>query len=156
MLNAWNCTEIPKLRELQGNYREIQRTVITSSPEIWSGQSAHNCVPHWKIFMYFYDPVWSLFLNINQRDALNLYNKFISSLYVFRTCSSSGGQNRILQSLVSSHWKSEWSKITKIIKIINIQFYKYEHMVVKFVWIFWVWLLCITYYRHVMTCRGYV
>jgi len=29
--------------------------------------------------------------------------------------------------------RSEWSKITKIIKIIKIQFYKYEHMVVKFV-----------------------
>ena len=28
---------------------------------------------------------------------------------------------------------SEWSKITKIIKIIKIQFYKYEHMVVKFI-----------------------
>ena len=28
--------------------------------------------------------------------------------------------------------KSEWSKIPKIIKIIKIQFYKYEHMVVKF------------------------
>jgi len=27
---------------------------------------------------------------------------------------------------------SEWSKITKTIKIIKIQFYKYEHIVVKF------------------------
>jgi len=27
---------------------------------------------------------------------------------------------------------SEWSKITKIIKIIEIQFYKYEHMLTKF------------------------
>jgi len=27
---------------------------------------------------------------------------------------------------------SEWSKITKIIQIIKLQFYKYEHMVVKF------------------------
>ena len=27
---------------------------------------------------------------------------------------------------------SEWSKTTKIIKIIKTQFYKYEHMVVKF------------------------
>ena len=26
---------------------------------------------------------------------------------------------------------SEWSKVTKIIRIIKIQFYKYEHMVVK-------------------------
>jgi len=26
---------------------------------------------------------------------------------------------------------SEWSKITKIIKIIEIHFYKYEHMIVK-------------------------
>ena len=47
---------------------------------------------------------------------------------------------------------SEWSKITKIIKIIKIQFYKYEHMVVKFMCEFF----GITYYKHVMTCRGYV
>ena len=34
---------------------------------------------------------------------------------------------------------SEWSEITKIIKIIKIQFYKYEHMVVKFMCeFFWV------------------
>jgi hypothetical protein len=105
------------------------------------------------IFCWPYISIY-LFLNINQLDALN----FIISLFQVSTCfehmcSSSGGQNRILQSLVSSHWKSEWSKITKIIKIL---FYKYEHMVVKFVWIFWVWLLCITYYKYVMTCRGYV
>ena len=45
-----------------------------------------------------------LFLNINQLDALN----FIISLFQASTCfehmcSSSGGQNCILQSLVSSH-----------------------------------------------------
>ena len=28
---------------------------------------------------------------------------------------------------------SEWSKITKITKITKIQFYKYEHIVVKFI-----------------------
>ena len=47
---------------------------------------------------------------------------------------------------------SELSKITKIIKIIKIQFYKYEYMVAKFM----CELMCITYYKHVMTCRGYV
>jgi len=43
-------------------------------------------------------------------------------------CSSSGGQNCIIQHLVSSQRNktSEWSKITKI------QFFKYEHIVVKF------------------------
>ena len=45
-----------------------------------------------------------LFLNINQLDALN----FIISLFQASTCfehmrSSSGGQNCITQSLVSSH-----------------------------------------------------
>ena len=43
---------------------------------------------------------------------------------------------------------SEWSKITKIIKIIKIQFYKYEHMAVKFMCAFF----GITYYKHVITC----
>ena len=39
----------------------------------------------------------------------------------------------VLYSLWYHHTEtSEWSKITKIIKIIKIQFYKYEHMVVKF------------------------
>jgi len=47
---------------------------------------------------------------------------------------------------------SELSKITKIIKIIKIQFYKYEHMVVKFMCEFF----GITFYKHVMTCRDYV
>ena len=39
----------------------------------------------------------------------------------------------VLYSLWYHHTEtSEWSKITKIIKIIKIQFYKYEHIVVKF------------------------
>jgi len=38
----------------------------------------------------------------------------------------------VLYSLWYHHTEtSEWSIITKIIKIINIQFYKYENMVVK-------------------------
>jgi len=37
----------------------------------------------------------------------------------------------VLYSLWYHHTETrEWSKITKIIKIIKIQFYKYEHMVV--------------------------
>ena len=41
----------------------------------------------------------------------------------------------VLYSLWYIHTEtSEWSKITKIIKIIKIQFYKYEHMVVKFMY----------------------
>ena len=39
----------------------------------------------------------------------------------------------VLYSLWYHHTEtSEWSEITKIIKIIKIQFYKYEHVVVKF------------------------
>ena len=38
----------------------------------------------------------------------------------------------VLYSLWYHHTEtSEWSKVTKITKIIKIQFYKYEHMVVK-------------------------
>ena len=57
----------------------------------------------------------------------------------------------VLYSLWCHHTEtSEWSKITKIIKIIEIQFYKYEHMGVKFMYeFFWMWLLCITYYKLV-------
>ena len=60
------------------------------------------------------------------------YNKFIIRLYMFRAllCSSSGGQI-VLYSIWYHHTeKSEWSKITKI------QFYKYEHIVVKFMYDF--------------------
>ena len=47
-------------------------------------------------------------------------------------CSLSGGKKIVLYSLWYHHTEtSEWPKITKIIKIIKIQFYKYEHMVVK-------------------------
>ena len=39
----------------------------------------------------------------------------------------------VLYSLSYHHTEtSEWSKITKIIKVIKIEIYKYEHMVVKF------------------------
>ena len=45
----------------------------------------------------------------------------------------------VLYSLWYHHTEtSEWSKITKIIKIIRIQFYKYEYMVVKFMCEFYI------------------
>ena len=64
----------------------------------------------------------------------------------------------VLYSLWYHHTEtSEWSKITKMTKITKIQFCKYEHIVVKLMCEFFrFWLLCITYYKHVMTCRGYV
>ena len=55
-------------------------------------------------------------------------------------CSSSGGQNCIivLYSIRYHHTEtSEWSKITKI------QFYKYEHIVVKFMYEFFGCCYCI-------------
>ena len=55
-------------------------------------------------FFIFSLHLWSFYLNINQLDALN----FIMSLFHASTCfehkcSSSGGQNCTIQSLVSSH-----------------------------------------------------
>ena len=68
---------------------------------------------HWNILYFFFFNVLltvhlSIFLNVNQLDALN----FIISLFQASTCfehmcSSSGGQNCIIQSLVSSHW-NKW------------------------------------------------
>jgi len=50
----------------------------------------------------------SLFLNINQLDALNfILSSFQASTCFEHMCSSSGGQNFIIQSLVSSHW-NKW------------------------------------------------
>ena len=60
----------------------------------------------------------------------------------------------VLYSLWYHHTETkEWSKITKITKI---QFYKYEQIVVKLMCEIFGWLLCITYYKHVMTCRHLV
>jgi len=69
-------------------------------------------VTRWQWLFYMYKKTWNwlllrllfLFLNINQLDALN----FIISLFQASTCFehmclSSGGQNCITQSLVSSH-----------------------------------------------------
>ena len=57
------------------------------------------------------------------------YNKFIIFLYMFRglLCLSSGGQVKIVLYSIWYHrtGTSEWSKIIKI------QFYKYEQIVVK-------------------------
>ena len=54
-------------------------------------------------------------------------------LHVSSTCAHRQEGKIVLYSLWYHDTEtSEWSKITKIIKIIKIQFYKYEHMVVKF------------------------
>jgi len=60
------------------------------------------------------------------------YNKFIICLYMFRTLCTHHQEVKIaLHSLWYRHTKtSEWSKITKI------QFYKYEHKLVKFMYEF--------------------
>ena len=64
-------------------------------------------------------------------------------------CSSSGGQNCIVQHLVSSHW-NKW-----LVYITKIQFYKYEHMVVKLTYEFFGCDYCILLTIN-MLCRGYV
>ena len=79
--------------------------------------------------------LWTLFININQIDALN----FIISLFEASTCFEhhvliARRAKIVVYSPCYHHTEtSEWSEITKIIKIIKIQFYKYEHMVVKFI-----------------------
>ena len=58
-----------------------------------------------------------------------LYNEFIIRLYMFRAlCAHHQVVKIVLYSIWYHHTEtSEWSKITKI------QFYKYEHMVLKFI-----------------------
>ena len=60
------------------------------------------------------------------------YNKFIIRLYMFRAlCAHHQEVKIVLYSIWYHHTEtSEWSKITKI------QFYKYEHVVVKFMYEF--------------------
>jgi len=59
---------------------------------------------------------------------LLFYNKFIIYLYMFRAlCAYHQELKIVLYNIWYHHTEtSEWSKITKI------QFYKYEHIVVKF------------------------
>ena len=58
------------------------------------------------------------------------YNKFIMCLYMFRALSAHHQEVKtVLYSIWYRHTEtSEWSKITKI------EFCKYEHMVVKFIY----------------------
>ena len=58
-------------------------------------------------------------------------------LHVSSTCAYRQEAKIVLYNLWYHHTEtSEWSKITKIIKIIKIQFYKYEHIVVKLMYEF--------------------
>jgi len=61
-----------------------------------------------------------------------LYNKFITFLYMFRAlCAHDQKVKIVLYSFWYHHTEtSEWSKITKT------QFYKYEHILVKFMYEF--------------------
>ena len=55
-------------------------------------------------------------------------------VHVSSTCAHRQEVKIVLYSLWYHHTeKSEWSKITKLTKITKIQFYKYEHIVVKFI-----------------------
>ena len=53
-------------------------------------------------------------------------------LHVSSTCAHRQEVKIALHSLWYHTETSEWSKINKITKITKIQFYKYEHIVVKF------------------------
>jgi len=73
------------------------------------------------------------------------YNKFIIVLYMFRALCA---HHQVVKIVLFSVWyrhteTSEWSKITKI------QFCKYEHIVVKFVYEFFGCDYCIFLgYKH--------
>ena len=58
------------------------------------------------------------------------YNKFISCFYMFRATRAHHQEVKIVLYILWYHHAetSEWSKTTKI------QFYKYEHIVVKFIY----------------------
>ena len=61
---------------------------------------------------------WYIYLNINQLDALNfIMSLFPASSCFEHKCSSSGGQNCTIQSLVSSHW-NKWVIIYLVIYLV--------------------------------------
>ena len=58
-------------------------------------------------------------------------------LHVSSTCAHRQEVKIVLYGLRYHHTEtSEWSEITKITKITKIKFYKYEYIVVKFMWEF--------------------
>jgi len=76
----------------------------------------------------------SVFISVfNQLDAQNLFYKkfYFMPLHVSKTCAHHQEVKIALHSLWHHHTEtSEWSKITKI------QFYKYEQIVIKFMYEF--------------------
>ena len=76
----------------------------------------------------------SVFISVfNQLDAQNLFYKkfYFMPLHVSKTCAHHQEVKIALHSLWHRHTEtSEWSKITKI------QFYKYEQIVIKFMYEF--------------------
>ena len=69
-----------------------------------------------------------------------IYNKFIICLYLFRALCAhhQGGVKIVLYSIWYRHTEtSEWSKITEV------QFYKYEHIIVEFIYEFFGYGYCI-------------
>jgi len=74
------------------------------------------------------------------------YNKFIIWFYMFRAlCAHHQEVKVVLYSIWYHHTEtSEWSKITKI------QFYKYEHIVVKFMCEFFGCDYCVLHTRNML------
>jgi len=74
---------------------------------------------------------------MKKKHKILFHNKFILFLYMFRAlCAYHQEVKIVLCSILYHHTEtSEWSKITKI------QFYKYEHIVVKFIHKFYYYVL---------------
>ena len=76
-----------------------------SWPSSGCNPSCYKVTIQYTVFWYFAGRAASqhVYLNINQLDALNFMSLFQASTCFEHTCSSSGGQNCTIQSLVSSH-----------------------------------------------------
>ena len=68
----------------EGKCKKLKEMPGTILRVLWL--SSYQLVQHLQLVLIFYRPCISisLFISINQLDALNFYNKFISSLYMFR------------------------------------------------------------------------
>ena len=74
---------------------------------------------------------------MKKKHKILFHNKFILFLYMFRAlCAYHQEVKIVLCSILYHHTEtSKWSKITKI------QFYEYEHVVVKFMYEFYYYVL---------------
>ena len=114
LLRALSLLPFVDLDTKRRNVQGLRQLLCLSHFKLKTGLSNFSC--------FVFNSITIFILVINQLDAQNLfYNKFISCLYMFRApCAHRQEVKIVLYSPWYHHTEtSEWSKITKIIKLLK-------------------------------------